>query len=285
MADTAFQRQYRQEFIAGFEVHQSLLRDSVTTESVVKGNEALFLVADSGGDTATTRGVNGMIPAQVDNLAQKTATLVEWHDLRRKTDFNIFASQGNVRQIMQRSTMAVMNRKIDSDILGQLTAGTQFAGLTASTASYDLAIKSKTILGNADVPFDGQICAAITPAFEGYLLKVKEFANSEYVTKKPIDNAVTAWKDAPGWYSWIGVKWIVHPSLPGAATSAEECYMWHKDAIGHAVDSSGLSCPVGYHEEQAYSWARCSIHMGSILLQDTGVVQIRHDGSAFAVTQ
>ena len=38
MSDTAFQIQYRQEFIASFEQHQSLLRDTVTTEAVIKGN-------------------------------------------------------------------------------------------------------------------------------------------------------------------------------------------------------------------------------------------------------
>jgi hypothetical protein len=38
MADTAFQKQYRQEFIAGFEQTQSLVRDTVTTEATIKGN-------------------------------------------------------------------------------------------------------------------------------------------------------------------------------------------------------------------------------------------------------
>ena len=54
MADSAFQRQYRQEFIAGFEKRQSLVRHTVVTETEVNGNEAIFLVADSGGATATT---------------------------------------------------------------------------------------------------------------------------------------------------------------------------------------------------------------------------------------
>jgi hypothetical protein len=35
MSDTAFQIQYRQEFIAAFEQKQSLLRDTVTTEAVI----------------------------------------------------------------------------------------------------------------------------------------------------------------------------------------------------------------------------------------------------------
>ena len=74
MADTAFMTQYRQEFIAGFEQKQSLLRQSVTSEAVIKGNQAVFLVADSGGATAVTRGVNGLIPARADHLVQNTAT-------------------------------------------------------------------------------------------------------------------------------------------------------------------------------------------------------------------
>jgi len=79
MAASAFQNQYRQEFVKGFEVHVSLLRDAVTTEAVIKGNTAIFLVADSGSATAVTRGINGMIPARADNLTQNTATLAEWH--------------------------------------------------------------------------------------------------------------------------------------------------------------------------------------------------------------
>jgi hypothetical protein len=62
--DSAYQTQYRQEFVTGFEQHQSLLRDTVTTEAEIKGNVAVFLVADSGGAAAVTRGINGLIPAR-----------------------------------------------------------------------------------------------------------------------------------------------------------------------------------------------------------------------------
>jgi hypothetical protein len=89
----AFQTQYRQEFVAGFEQHVSLLRDTVTTEAEIKGNTAVFLVADSGGAAAVTRGLNGLIPARSDNLTQNSCVLSEWHDLVRKTGFNIFASR------------------------------------------------------------------------------------------------------------------------------------------------------------------------------------------------
>ena len=280
MAETAFQVQYRQEFIAGFEQRQTLLRQAVTTEAVVKGNQATFLIADSGSASAVTRGVNGLIPARADNLTQTTATLVEWHDLVRKTSFNIFASQGNQRDIMQKTTMSVVNRKIDSDILTELGNATVTAG-AATTASVGLALKAKTILGVAKVPWDGNIWSIISPAFEAYLMQTKEFANAEYVGQKPIPGGDTAWADQPGFYRWLGVNWVVHPGVAGVGTSSETCFMFHKSAIGHAYDSQTLATRVGYDDEQDYSWARASIYMGSKLLQNSGIVKILHDGSAY----
>ena len=279
MADTAYQIQYRQEFIAGFEQRQSLVRNTVTTEAVLKGNQATFLVADSGDATAVTRGVNGLIPARADNLNQYTATLVEWHDLVRRTNFNIFASQGDGRRIMQDTTMAVLNRKIDSDIITELNTATQDTG-SAVTASLALAMHSKVILGNNDVPSDGNIFSLITPAFEAYLMQTKEFASAEYVSNKPFDGN----GGIMTMFRWAGVNWIVHPNLPGKGTSAERCFMYHKNAIGHAADTAGMDSAVGYDEEQAYSFARCSMHMGAKILQSSGIVVINHDGSGFAAS-
>lgn len=163
MAETAFQTQYRDEFIAGFEQRQSLVRNAVTTEGEVRGNQIVFLVADSGSASAVTRGVNGLIPARADNLTQNTATLVEWHDLVRRTGFNLYASQGDGRRIMQETTMGVLNRKVDSDIIAALEAGTQDTG-AASTMSLSLAMYGLAILGNNTVPLDGNITCLITPA-------------------------------------------------------------------------------------------------------------------------
>jgi hypothetical protein len=281
MAVDAAQVQYRQEFIAAFEQRQSLLRDAVTTESVIKGNQATFLVAGSGTDTAVTRGVNGLIPAKADTESQLTATLAEWHDLRRKTNFNVFASQGNQRAIMQMNTMAVINRKIDSEILTELATGTITTG-AAVTASMNLVTKAKTKLGNAGVPWDSNIFAVISPGFEGYLMQIKEFASREYIGKAPMDNADPAWRDRPMMYFWLGINWIVHPSVAGVGTASESCFMFHKSAIGHAVDSAGLESPIGYDDEQAYSWARCTVHMGSKLLQNSGIVEMVHDASAIS---
>lgn len=279
MAQTAFQTQYRQEFIAGFEQMQSLLRDSTTTEAVIKGNTATFLVADSGAATAVTRGVNGLIPSRPDNLTQASATLVEWHDKPIKTGFNVFASQGNQRAIMQMTTMGVMNRKIDSDILTELGTATVTAG-AATTFSLALAVKAKAILQLAKVPWDNQIYAIISPAAEAYLEAVVSFTSSDYVDTRPMQSGM-GWADKPRARDWLGVKWIVHPGVAGVGTASETCLMFHRSAIGHAANVGEITSQVGYDEEDDYSFARTTIFMGAKLLQNAGVVKILHDGSAY----
>ena len=281
MADTAFQTQFRQETIATFEARQSLFRQSVTTEAVIKGNTATFLVAGSGGAEAVTRGVNGMIPSRGNDLTQVSATLREWHDKPRVTGFNIFASQGDQRSIMQREAVGVINRKIDSEIITELNTGTQDTG-TTQTMTVALALRGISILGYNEVPFDGNVWGALTPAALAYLMQTTQFASADYVTMKPLDGDGPQWKDTAGFYRWLNVNWFVHPNLPGANTSAEKCFLYHRDAIGHAFNTEGMQTFAGYDEEDDYSYCRATVYMGSKLLQNSGVVVINHDATGFA---
>ena len=284
MADTANQIQYRQEYIAGFEQKQTLLRDTVTTEAVIKGNSAVFLVADSGGATAQNRGVNGLIPARADDNTQNTATLTEWHDLVRKTSFNIFASQGNQRQIMQDTSVGVINRKIDDQIITTLNTGTVTIGSSTTIPNVSLFMNGRVKLSNASVPWDSNITLLCQPSFLAYLEQAPEFSSADYVDMRPFKGSEDnpSWRDKPMAYRWRNCLIIEHPNLPGKATSSEISFLFHKTAVGHAANTAGLDTEIGYNGEQAYSWARASMDMGAVLLQNTGVVVITADGSAYA---
>ncbi len=283
MADTAFQMQYRQEFIQAFEQHQSLLRDLVTTEAVIKGQQAVFLVAGSGSASAVTRGTNGRIPARSDNLSQNTATLQEWHDLVRKTGFNVFASQGNQRSVMQMTTMAVLNRKIDELIINELNTGTVSIGSSSTIPSVSLFQNGRVKLSNASVPWDSNISLLCQPSFIAYLEQAPEFSNAQYVDVRPYaGDSSASWKDKPQAYRWRNCLILEHPNLPGKGTSSEKNFLFHKSAIGQAMDTAGMTTPVGYDQEQDYSWARASAFMAAKLLQNTGIVVITADGSAYA---
>src|SRR5512135_1495220 len=223
----------RQEFIQAFEQHQSLLRETVTTEAVIKGQQAVFLVAGSGGATAVTRGLNGRIPARADSLTQNTCTLQEWHDLVRKTGFNVFASQGNQRAVMQMTTMAVLNRQIDSLIITQLNTGTVTIGGTTQIPSVSFFQNAHVKLANASVPWDSNITLLCQPSFIAYLEQAPEFANAQYVDIRPYAGAQQAsWKDKPPAYRWRNTLIIGHPNLPGKGTTSEKSFLYHKTAAG-----------------------------------------------------
>lgn len=277
MADSAPQIQYRQEFIAAFEEGMSWLRQTTVTEAVIKGNQATFLVAGSGNAEAVTRGINGLIPARADDLTQLTATLQEWHDLVRKTSFNIFQSQGDQRRIMQETCRKVINRRIDKDIITQLdTATTSLNNGVASTASLSLVQQAMTTLGENEVEVEDEdnMWAIVSDAFVGYLMQIPEFNNADYVETKPLVGPRRRVR------RWAGFNWITHHRLTGKGTAAEKCYFYHRDAIGSAYDTGeGLKTVIGYDDEQDYSFARSTSFSGAKLLQQEGIVQVMHDAS------
>lgn len=275
MAESAPQIQYRQELIAEFEEGMSRLRQTTTTETVMKGNQATFLVAGSGNATAVTRGLNGMIPARTDSNNQYTATLTEWHDLVRKTGFNIFQSQGDQRGLMQMSTRKVLNRRLDLDIIATLDTATTNLGAAASMTQMAVA-KARATLGENQVPTDeaDKMWAVATPAVEAYLTTITEYNNADYVDVKPLVGPVRRVT------RWMGFNWIFHPLLTGVGTASEKCYFYHQDAVGSAFNMDNLDTAIGYDDEQDYSYARASNFTGSAMLQQSGIVQFLHDASA-----
>lgn len=282
MSDSAFQTMYRQEMIKGFEKTQSLARRTTTTAADIRGNTAVFLVADSGGATAVTRGLDGNIPTRPDNLTQNSCTLAEWHDVPERTRFNIFASQGDGSKLMQQTCMSVINRKIDSDIHTALATATLTWG-GATTATLIKVTQAKTVLGNNFAIGDAPIFALITPAFHGYLMGLAQFTSADYVTDKRLEGAFQG-VDKSLAFNWFGVNWIVDGALPGVGTSDATCFMYSQAAIGHAMDKDSLDTAVGYDSKNDKSWARCSAFMGSKLLQNAGVVKMRHDDSTLSAT-
>lgn len=275
---SALQTTYRQEFIAGFDKTESVLRDSVTTEYMQHGGSAVFLVADTINAAARTRGVNGLIPADPLALTQNTATLVPWHRLTTASDFNVFASQGNLPEMLKAQTMAAINRKVDDDIITGLDTGTVTIS-AGGTMTVSKVMTARGILGANKVPDDGNLTLLVTPAALTYLMQTTEFANAQYVEAKPFADGDPNFKNKRFVYKWAGMTVIVDPTLPGVQTSSEHCYLFHKNAIGQAINKSEIEFVMGYNEEQGYSFAKTTVFIGTKVLQNAGIVVISHDGS------
>ena len=242
----AFITQFRDDFVPEFEFRKSLLRRTCTTEWVSQGRDARFLIAGGKGIETVTRGPNGRIPGRPPNNRTETVTLSEEHDVAEETGFDIFVAQGRQADIMQYSTIGVMNRRYDTQILEALGKATRSTG-AAQTGGLDLALHAKTILGVSEVDNDGMLTAVITPAFEAFLLKEDSFRSSDFVTFAPLDGSDPK-ESGYGYYRWAGVNWIVHPRLPGVNTADERCFMyqvchWARLRFREHEDRDGLQLP------------------------------------------
>lgn len=271
--------QYRRSFVDQFEVGVSMLRNAATKETVVNGQTAIFLVAGSGTDTAVSRGINGQIPYGNPTNTQKTATLVEKHAPYELTNFNIFASQGDQKEIMRKASMNVINRDIDLTILNELANATIDTG-AYTTASVAWVLKAKAYLGNNGIPVqeEDNMFAVVSDSVMAYLMQATEFASADYVDVKPYGGP------ARRVLRWLGINWLTSPLVTGVGTATELGYMFHRSAVGYAVSVGEDKVSIGYDEKQDTSWSRASVYHGAKILQNTGIVQLKHDGSAFGLS-
>jgi len=193
--------------------------------------------------------------------------------------FNIFASQGDQRRIMQNASVSVLNRNIDQVILDELDTATLTTG-SAVKANLPLVMKALVILGNNEVPTNEEdnMFAVISPAFLGYLMQTTEFASADYVEVKPFSGPVRRMR------RWAGINWLLHPNVPGVGTSSESCFLYHKNAIGHAANSKEMAVLVDYDGKQDLSWSRATLFHGAKKLQNSGIVKMVHDGSEYVAS-
>jgi len=275
MAVEAAVVQYRQSMVDQFEQKSSVLRNTATKETVRNGNQATFLVAGANGDTAVTRGQNGRIPYGNPQNAQTTITLVEKHAPYELTGFNVFASQGDQLAVMRQAAMSVINRDIDLTILAALASATIDTG-DATTATVAMVLGAKAELGNNDVDTTeaDNMFAIVSPSFMAYLMQATEFSSADYVDFKTYSGATRKM------LRWLGVNWIESSRITGKGTSLELCYMFHRSALGYSVNLGEDKIDIGYDAKQDISWSRATIYHGAAVLQNSGIVQIKHDGSA-----
>lgn len=281
MADPTFQVQYRDEQIATFEQRYSLLRVACTQETVSKGGSLVFQVSGSGNATAVTRGANGQIPYFSTDNTQNTVTLVEAHAPFERTGFNIFATQGDMKSVMHDEAVGTLNRAIDQAIVDQLDTATVTTG-ASTTASLNQVMHARTILANnkVDLTNPEMIYGIVSPAFMAYIMSIPEFSSKDYVDVQPFMGPTRRM------LRWLGINWIEHPTLTGSvgaggSGASEKCYLLHRHAMGHAANSKTMDVVVDYDKKQDSTYARATLFHGAKKLQNTGIVQIVHDASAF----
>jgi len=271
---------YSAEYIEGYERGDSLLRSTVTTETMKNGSSFQFVIEDSGDATAVTRGLDGSIVPRSMNNNTVSLNLSEFNDLPRMTGFNIFSHQASSQQrmAMYRTSYKTISRTVDDQILAALRTATTGPNNTSTDNALKLLTDGVSILGSNNVPVDnGELYAVVSPAFITSLQGYDEFSNADYVSMKKWDDGVVSNKKM---YDWNGIKIFCNTGIEGLGTSDEYCFLYHKTAIGHAIDKGNFDVVMGYNEEQNYSFVRCSTYTGAALLQNEGVAVLKFVGNA-----
>lgn len=273
MAVSAFMNHYRAEYVPAFQRGETPLRAACTTEANVKGNTAIFLVSGTPTATATTRGTDGLIVARSNANTQNTCTLEEINDLVEGTEFTWDLSQGDQRRIAIEDSSNVIYRKVDQQIIDQLDTAT--INDAVGTASLDKVATARGVLSQANCAVEeaDNMFGLVTPAFMKFLMQLPEFSSADYVDIKPFSGVTKKY------LRWMGVNWVEHSGLTGAGTATEKCYMFHRKALGHAI-AKNISPDSGFDRKQKIYWANCTAWANAKLLQNSGVVQMLHDGSS-----
>lgn len=264
---------YRDEFVSAFEQRQSYLRDTVTNEAMVKGSSAIFLVTGQA-DTMKERGVDGLIPSANETDSQVTISLKEMHHRATATSWDIFQGQSDRRRIMQEKGMKAANKEIDDAIVTALgSATTSYSSGSAVTLTFGKLVDILSSLYANQVDNDGLITCVWTPKAMARIMTFAQSTSIDYVDRKPLI-------DGPQPFRFLGATHIMHPRLTGVGTSTASNFVYHKAAIGHAVDSAGIKTDIGYNGEHDYSYARHSIFHGAKILQNAGVLKVVTDDTA-----
>lgn len=264
--------------VSAFRAERSLLSTAPRKELMTNGLTATWLVSGSSTRTAVTRGQNGDIPYGSPTNSQVSATLVEKHVPIAITGFDVFASQGNQVAEMRADAIAAINREMDLTILAELANATQDYG--SGTMDVSQILVAQAVLGQnfVNVEDANNMVAIISPGARAYLMQTTEFASGDYVDYKPFGGPVRkVW-------NWAGINFIVSPMVTGLGTASEVLYLFHRDALGYAINMGEDKIAAGFNEEQQRSWVLATVYHAAKILQNTGIVKLTHDASAFVTT-
>ncbi|MAQ71600.1 MAG: hypothetical protein CL565_05345 [Alphaproteobacteria bacterium] len=268
----AFVKQFEREVHEAYQRMGSKLKATVRSINDVKGSTAVFQKVGKG--TASTKSTHGMVPVM--NLAHSSVECVlqdyyagDWIDRLDELKLNM-----DERQVIANAGAYALGRKTDELILGALNTASlnviddETTGLTKAKI-----LEAFELLGEADVPDDGQRFAVIGWKQWSDLLAIDEFSSADYIGADELPWRGTQAK------RWLGTTWIPHSALPDNGAGIRSCFWFHQTAVGHA-SGSDVQTDISWHGDRAAHFVNNMMSQGASLIDENGVVVIDCDETA-----
>jgi hypothetical protein len=279
--DQAFITDYQSDVHLVFQREGAALRSAVFQKNDVVGSTASFHKLGTG--TATTKSRHGEITPMNATHTAPSCTLVDlyagdWVDKLDEAKTNI-----DTQMAYARTGAYALGRAVDDQITAELDTTTQSTvTLTVTSKAAILAslLEFVEALDDNDVPDDGQRYAALTPRMWSQAMTVDQFTSADYVGS----NGLPFTTGTPGhrkWLDWMGVKWCRHSGLPGKGTATAKCFLWHKNAIGHAAGAHArniasndmVDADITWHGDRAAHFVNHCMSGQACLVDDIGVIE------------
>ena len=271
--DNAFVKQFEREVHEAYQRQGSKLRSTVRTINNVNGSTAVFQKVGKG--TASTKSTHGMVPVMNLSHTAIEATLQDfyagdWVDRLDELKVNI-----DERQVIANAGAYALGRKTDELIITAMagvSGGQEIADGNVGM-TLDKAMQAFELLGNADVPDDGERYGVVGWKQWSQLLQIEEFASADLVglDELPFSNVTQAKR-------WLGMLIIPHSGLPIDVSDIRSCFFYHRTAIGHA-SGSDVQTDITWHGDRAAHFVNNMMSQGAALIDAAGVVEIRCDES------
>ena len=240
--EQSFVKHFQAEVHMQYQNMGSKLRNTVRSKDGIIGSSTTFQKVGKG--TASTKARHGKVPVMnVDHTPIEVSL------------YDYYAGDW-VDQLDELKG----NSKLDKSTN---YAGTGVDGLTKAKV-----LSAFEMLGEADVPDDGERYAIIGWKQWSDLLSIPEFANADYIGKDELP-----WQGSQA-KRWLGALWMPHSGLTKDGSNVRYCYWYHKTAIGHAIGAD-VKTDVSWHGDRAAHFVNNSMSQGAGMIDTSGVVSLR----------
>lgn len=271
--DTAFVRQYESEVHLAYQRQGSKFRGLVRTVNGVVGSSTTFQRIGTG--AAVTKARNAEVPPMNLDHTNIECTLQDWYagDFYDKLDE--LKIRHDERMAIVNSGAWALGRRTDQlivDAMATIPAGRNVTGpgnlADAATFTIEKVYRAIELLNVADVPDDGARFCAVSPQAWSALLGIQAFANSQWAgDNMPFKSPTTQMK------MWLGINWFQFPALP-VATTIRDCFMWHRNSIGHAIGAE-VSSDITWQGTRVAWFINNMMSQGAVLIDGSGTARIR----------
>lgn len=266
--DTAFVKQFEREVHSAYQRMGSKLRNTVRVSSNVQGATCTFQKVGKG--TAMTKSSGGMVPVM--NL-EHTAIEVQLQDyyagdwLDKLDEIKINHDE---RQVIASAGAYALGRKTDEMIINALSSATTSVVDNTTGMTKAKLLEAYELLGEAEVPDDGQRFCIVGVKQWSDLLQIEEFSSADYV-----GNDELPWQGSQA-KKFLGTTFMVHNGLPIDGNDVRSCFWFHKTAIGHAIGAE-VETDITWHGDRAAHFVNNMMSQGAGLIDADGIVIIPCD--------